>query len=45
MEESVSCMLEMAEKFEDMVKECKLIADTNILIEKCVFTHRSILIG
>lgn len=32
-------------KFEDAVKDCKLTAEEANLIEKCVFTHKSILIG
>lgn len=44
---AVSRLGEMRTKFEDAVTEggCKLNAEERILVEKCVFTHKSILIG
>ncbi|KAL7533315.1 hypothetical protein ACHAWF_004451 [Thalassiosira exigua] len=42
---AVSCMEEKRAKFEDAVKEHKLDAPEKIPIEKCVFTHKAILIG
>lgn len=45
MSTAVSCMLEMRGKFEDAVEGTKLTADEKTQIEKCVFTHKSILIG
>lgn len=45
MDRANACMNEMRTTFEDDVKGCELSAEEKILIEKCVFTHKSILIG
>ncbi|KAL7540397.1 hypothetical protein ACHAXR_010083 [Thalassiosira sp. AJA248-18] len=45
MADAVSCLNEMRVKFEDAVQGTKMSAEEKIPIEKCVFTHKSILIG
>lgn len=45
MERAVACLTERRSAYEDAVKESRLEYDEKILVEKCVFTHKSILIG
>lgn len=45
MEKALSSLTEMRTKFEDAVKGSELNAAEKILIEKCVFTNKAILIG
>lgn len=45
MERAVSCLERMRTKFQDAVKGSELNKEEKILIEKCVFTHKAILIG
>mmetsp|Transcript_11881 Transcript_11881/g.21957 ORF Transcript_11881/g.21957 Transcript_11881/m.21957 type:complete len:581 (-) Transcript_11881:52-1794(-) len=42
---AVSCLTEMRATYEGAVENSKLNADEKMLLEKCVFTHKSILIG
>lgn len=42
---AISSLDEMRTQFEGMVKGCELNAEEKIPIEKCVFTHKAILIG
>ena len=42
---AVSCLEDMRATFEGVVEGSKLNADEKMLIEKCVFTHKAILIG
>jgi len=45
MDVAVSCLEDMRATFEGVVEGSKLNADEKMLIEKCVFTHKAILIG
>lgn len=45
MSEAASCLKEMRSKFYDAVKGSTLSDDEKALIEKCVFTHKAILLG
>jgi hypothetical protein len=47
MEKAEKCLSECRTNADDFVENCKIVTNTPlaILIEKCVFTHKSILIG
>ena len=45
MTEAASCLGEMRAKFEDAVRGSRLGDDERELVEKCVFAHKSILLG
>lgn len=45
MNNAISCLEEMRTQYEDAVKGSELSSNDKILIEKCVFAHKSILIG
>jgi hypothetical protein len=45
MRDAASCLGEMRAKFEDDTRGCTLGDDERDLVEKCVFAHKSILLG
>ena len=45
MTEAISCLNELRTQYEDVIKGSELSPDEKTLIEKCVFAHKSILIG